>query len=113
MQCQRSVLSGSTHDELSTPELLNIAFFCFEDGKPGLVQTCKEVYRDLSHAKERISNKLNEVDEGVVHKKINTAVGRSFTSPNGENGDPDIMIVLGRIGSTVGFLPWEIRLTEM
>lgn len=70
-----------------------------------------------------ISNLITDEDEESVKKsiqdadesKIDLVLNKAYSWPVsiGTSTEPDLLIILGNISSTLGFLPWHIRLTEI
>ncbi|XP_021963716.1 dehydrodolichyl diphosphate synthase complex subunit nus1 isoform X2 [Folsomia candida] len=104
---------------LNDQEILNVCIFGSDDGKKAIIQTCKDLYHEFVHSNSssnNISQKIKEMDERVVDANINCSVNLKFiSSDDGRTlkSEPDLLIALGKVVSTTGFLPWQIRLTEM
>ena len=78
----------------------NISLLSAEDGK-----------QDLSVAAGNIAR---EVKSGVIRSEdINEALVSSMLNSNRGMPDPDVMIRFGLTSCNMGFLPWQIRLTEI
>ncbi|KAJ8396227.1 hypothetical protein AAFF_G00020940 [Aldrovandia affinis] len=70
-----------------------------DDGKPSIVRAAQELCRSVEQ-KERRSKDID------VHL-LDSILRESVHIP-----DPDLVLKFGPVESTLGFLPWHIRLTE-
>lgn len=71
-----------------------------DDGKEDIVKAAK-IYCQLVAQHQRRSNDL---DVNVLDSLLRGAAGLP---------DPDLVLKFGPVDSTLGFLPWHIRLTEI
>lgn len=87
-------------------DALHVWFFSKKDGREAIVQTCKRLHKE----QEITIGKMEDISEGRIEDKLNQVIHLD-SSPKTE---PDLLWVMGnRIPSTMGFLPWHIRLTEI
>ncbi|XP_028857899.1 dehydrodolichyl diphosphate synthase complex subunit nus1-like [Denticeps clupeoides] len=77
-----------------------VKVLCPGDGKLGIV----EAARQLCRAVERREGTPEDVDVAA----LDSLLRESKNVP-----DPDLVLKFGSVQSTVGFLPWHIRLTEI
>ncbi|XP_034756920.1 dehydrodolichyl diphosphate synthase complex subunit nus1 [Etheostoma cragini] len=70
-----------------------------EDGKQSIVQAAQQLCRSVEN-KERSSKDISV-------SMLDTMLRESKNTP-----DPELVVKFGPVNSTLGFLPWHIRLTE-
>lgn len=70
-----------------------------EDGKQSIVQAAQQLCRSVEN-KERSSKDISV-------SMLDVALRESMSVP-----DPELVVKFGPVDSTLGFLPWHIRLTE-
>uniref|UniRef100_UPI003AAA27D2 dehydrodolichyl diphosphate synthase complex subunit nus1 n=1 Tax=Centroberyx gerrardi TaxID=166262 RepID=UPI003AAA27D2 len=70
-----------------------------EDGKQSIVQAAQQLCRSVEN-KERSFKDINV-------SMLDTLLRESKNIP-----DPELVVKFGPVDSTLGFLPWHIRLTE-
>lgn len=71
-----------------------------EDGKPSIVQVARQLCRDV----EQRTRSAADIDVLLLDALLRES--KSNTP------DPDLVLKFGPVDSTLGFLPWQIRLTE-
>lgn len=84
------VSSEDTHISLLSPI----------DGKIDIVKAARHLAQEVRNR----TVKPSEIDEAKVSENL---------ASNRDMPDPDMLILCGRVWSTLGFLPWQIRLTEI
>lgn len=72
------------------------------DGKCGR-QSIVTAVRKLCH----------DVADGKQSKDVNSAVFRKYLHASNAWPDPELVLIFGPAFSTVGYLPWQLRLTEI
>lgn len=101
---------------------LHIAVFSHEDGKPEIVRVAKQIYYDRAKHEGQDDARTESCSEDVP--SINNLTEEKFDSilnknnawlrcTGGATTEPELLLILGSIQSTLGFLPWHIRLTEI
>jgi dehydrodolichyl diphosphate syntase complex subunit NUS1 len=85
--------------KLDTTNKLHIILFSPQDGKPDIVEAMKKLIRMKNN------NSDWDAKDEITETKVNDTLNGSL--------EPDLLIVFGSISSTMGFLPWHIRLTEI
>ncbi|OXA63587.1 Dehydrodolichyl diphosphate syntase complex subunit NUS1 [Folsomia candida] len=91
---------------------LKIVLLGEDDGKQGIVSVTKDLfqkglnYRPTNGLSEAFNNKA--LDFVTWETAINKNVGLDWCDT-----EPELMMVFGNVNSTLGFLPWHIRLTEI
>lgn len=104
-------------------QILHIFVYSREDGKPALVKAAKDICTDKfksisnvpSESETNSTNSLvptQDVDEKTLDSYLNRGIGWPNNLTDAKT-DPDLLVILGNIKSTFGFLPWHIRLTEI
>ncbi|ODM94315.1 Dehydrodolichyl diphosphate syntase complex subunit NUS1 [Orchesella cincta] len=113
--------NGYTNGINGTKALDTVHIFVFSrnDGKPNIVRAVKDIYLDKF---ERNSNIINPavpksddeklIDENTLDSYLNRYNGWSSHIAEAKT-EPDLLLILGNVKSTLGFLPWHIRLTEI
>jgi len=101
---------------------LHIAVFSHEDGKDAIVQVARDICKENRNRRNSESSNreendgegsdLVEVNESMIDSMLKNAHGLTGLPP-GISPEPDVLAILGNVCSTLGFLPWNIRLTEM
>ena len=89
--------------KLDTTNKLHIILFSPEDGKPAIIEAVKKLIR-MNNNNDIVSTD-QDVKNEITETKINDVLDVSL--------EPDLLIVFGSSSSTLGFLPWHIRLTEI
>ncbi|XP_072301136.1 dehydrodolichyl diphosphate synthase complex subunit nus1 [Eucyclogobius newberryi] len=89
--------NGSEKHVVSCRPVVNV--LSPEDGKPSIVQAAQQLCRSVEN-KERSA------------KDISVSMLDSLLREFRNISDPDLVLKLGPVDSTLGFLPWHIRLTE-
>jgi dehydrodolichyl diphosphate syntase complex subunit NUS1 len=114
----------------STTPPLNISIFSNDDGKEAIIRAAKDIIVSENGNMEYSSELAAEPDRQKSlysfpnNKKLNyeskldsvlTSVQNwpSSNQTDPKSTEPDLLVILGNIKSTLGFLPWHIRLTEM
>jgi len=93
--------------------LLHIYLYSNEDGKNGLVKAAKGLVTERKSHSKGFTDAAN-IDENDVKFKYNEVLGlKKETLSVGMKTEPDLLVILGNVTSTLGFLPWQIRLTEI
>jgi len=87
---------------------LDICLMSNEDGKQGIVEAAKKIY----HERDKEKND-DKIDNSLVESKVNGVVDLGSLAAMKMKTDPDLLVILGGVQSTTGFLPWHIRLTEI
>jgi dehydrodolichyl diphosphate syntase complex subunit NUS1 len=80
--------------------VVHLSLLSLDDGKGDIVRAARRIA-------ERVrTNDLDpaDVDESVVGGSLSTNAGMP---------DPDLLVRVGPVESNLGFLPWQIRLTEI
>ncbi|CAG7835920.1 unnamed protein product [Allacma fusca] len=116
---------GSNGVKLSASPL-HIVVFCHEDGKPDIIRAAKRLYLEqlqLSQADSTSGDPVQDDDlneelpsKSINESKLDLILNKNYSawsSSAGVSSEPDILVILGNIRSTLGFLPWHIRLTEI
>jgi undecaprenyl pyrophosphate synthase len=108
---------------LKPPSPLHIFVYCHEDGKLGIIQTARDISQENLQIKSSISQDMTESERSSAESQIQITEARlnsvltnptaNCTSQLGVPAEPDLLLVMGNIKSTLGFLPWHIRLTEI
>jgi len=109
-------------------EALHIFVYSREDGKTAIVNAVKDIctenfknsdnIQELENSEEstaavpKLVSSTPHVDERTLDKYLNR---HKLISSKIEDlkTDPDLLIIFGKVKSTLGFLPWHIRLTEI
>lgn len=89
--------NGSDRHVVSCQPIVNV--LSPEDGKQSIVQAAQQLCRSVEN-KERSP------------KDISVSMLDSLLREHKNIPDPDLVLKLGPVDSTLGFLPWHIRLTE-
>jgi len=114
-------------------EALHIFVYSREDGKAAIVNAVKDICTEnfnisktsadiqevdkpedsaATVPKQISSSSTPHVDEKALDKYLNRHKHVSSKLADLKT-DPDILLILGKVKSTLGFLPWHIRLTEI
>lgn len=97
-------------------ETIPIFLFCEKDCKSGIVDAAVHLFDKRTNDKstptlpEALLNK--DLDTATLNNALNKQIGWPETDVGAES-EPDLMMVFGNVKSTLGFLPWHIRLTEI
>lgn len=105
---------------------MHIFVYSREDGKPAIVNAVKDLCsesctvsggeskgetEDLGTAPTTNETPARRIDERILDNYLNRHKQCNGTAEL--KTDPDLLIILGKVKSTLGFLPWHIRLTEI
>ncbi|KAK6297384.1 hypothetical protein J4Q44_G00319670 [Coregonus suidteri] len=85
------------HQVLSCQSVVNV--LSPDDGKLRIVQAAQQLCRAVEQMEK-------------TSKDINVTVLDSLLRESKSTPDPDLVLKFGPVESTLGFLPWHIRLTE-
>ncbi|KAK3585540.1 hypothetical protein CHS0354_022951 [Potamilus streckersoni] len=88
-------VSGYTHSTGTELYLLSI-----EDGRKNIVRTAQHICRQVAAREMRPSD--------ICPNQIDAIIQDHFNCP-----DPDLVIKFGDVDAVLGFLPWQIRLSEI
>jgi len=94
---------------------MHILIFTSKDGNAGIIDIAKDICKD-SLQKQRSQGggdssaaRISETELDAHFRYLDKASGgESLVS-----SDPDVLVISGNVKSTLGFLPWNIRLSEM
>lgn len=102
---------------------LHIFVYSRKDGKPGLVQAAKDLCSEKLTTRNinSDSDKIESLSSSLIHKEVDEmTLDMHLNRKNGwpssltdAKTDPELLVILGDVKSTLGFLPWHIRLTEI
>lgn len=99
-------------------DVLHIVLTSFEDGKPEIARVARhcsfdepKTYADATEDKHENEVKQSIVAETVLDRMLNAK--SDWRKAVKASADPDALLILGEIHSTLGFLPWHMRLTEI
>ncbi|XP_072036269.1 dehydrodolichyl diphosphate synthase complex subunit Nus1-like [Amphiura filiformis] len=99
-QLHHSLTTSKTDQITESKKKSHILLLSAQDGRPDIVQAakgyCQQVYEQLT--------KSNAVDVGLIDSLLQATSGFP---------DPDLLIRFGTTSSLLGYLPWQIRLTEI
>lgn len=98
-------------EQLNTRNKLHIILFGPPDGKTGIIEVAKNLFRKKTQ--DNLIGNNNEIpsldsdlkQEKITETRINASLPVAL--------EPDLLIICGSTLSTFGFLPWHIRLTEI
>ncbi|KAL5010665.1 hypothetical protein ScPMuIL_012970 [Solemya velum] len=79
---------------------VNIHLLSLEDGRQSLTEVAKYLCQDVQDKKQ----KIEDIKQCTVEKLIQDI----YKFP-----DPDLVLKFGHTDSLMGFMPWQIRLTEI
>jgi len=91
---------------------LHIALFSHMDGKSAIVKVAKDICEESLSRRNSKDSRILEVNESILDSRLSRSHGFS-ESLQGFPSEPDTLVILGKVFSTLGFLPWDIRLTEI
>ncbi|CAL8121986.1 unnamed protein product [Orchesella dallaii] len=98
-------------------DTLHIFVFSRNDGKPNIVRAVKDIYvdkfeRNSNNPAVPMTSEEKLIDENTLDSYLNRYNGWSSHIVEAKT-EPDLLLILGNVKSTLGFLPWHIRLTEI
>jgi len=82
--------------------MLDISLLSAHDGKDDVCEAAASIARDVRSG--HIRDIDTDIDVDLVASRLKTNRGMP---------DPDLMVRFGRTSSNMGFLPWQVRLTEI
>jgi len=97
--------------------MLHIIVFSPDDGKQGVADAVKKLIQITAGTEMTGNNnqvieeestekdEIKKIKDQITETKINGALDVSM--------EPDLLVIFGSSSSTLGFLPWHIRLTEI
>jgi len=112
--------NGNMDNGESAEHYFHICLFSKEDGKEALITACNQLYLTKDTIKSSYLNSSSSslpLTENEVDVEINRVLDLPSSSSSQKDTDlkaePDILLVLGKVTSVLGFLPWHVRLTEL
>jgi len=113
--------NGNLNNGDSAEHYIHICLFSKEDGKEALVEACTQLYLTKDTIKSSYLNSSSSshpLTESEIDVEINRVLDLPSSSSQKETdldlkAEPDILLVLGKVTSVLGFLPWHVRLTEL
>ncbi|XP_063241448.1 dehydrodolichyl diphosphate synthase complex subunit Nus1 [Bacillus rossius redtenbacheri] len=94
------IIEKESKNGFSGQKKLHLNLFSLTDGKGGVVTVARNVCEWVESGKLKAS----EICQDLLTELIQT----EFDVP-----DPDLAVYCGEVCSTFGFLPWQIRVTEL